>query len=192
MRLDRITRIAALAGRVCEFKVPGDPDDAAPNQGGGSTDQDAEPTQRQELLSIGLDADLWHDKDGNPFATVLINGHTESFATKSSAFHDWLIREYGERNQIRVGHKICPLAPSAQPLKEAINALSAKAVKSPEHQAGVRVAGHDGLIYLELGTSDWSVVEVSASGWRISFDPRAFVHCQYQYGAAALANCATL
>jgi hypothetical protein len=180
------------AGQVCEFvpcdlnalpelppwlvafanlKVPGDTDDSVPNQGAGATDQDPEPTQRQKLLLIGLEADLWHDKDGYPFATVLINGHTESFTTKSSAFYDWLIREYGERNQIRVGSKICPLAPSAQPLKEAINALSAKAVKSPEHQAAVRVAGHDGLIYLDLGTSDWSVVEVLGSGWRIISNP---------------------
>jgi hypothetical protein len=167
-----LTALPELPSWLVAFaNMPGDTDDGAPNQGGGSTHQDAEPTQRQELLSIGLDADLWHDKDGNPFATVLINGHQESFATKSSAFHDWLIREYGERNQIRVGRKICPLAPSAQPLKEAINALSAKAVKSPEHQAAVRVAGNDGMIYFDLGTPEWSVVEVSASGWQIISNP---------------------
>jgi putative DNA primase/helicase len=152
-------------------KLPGDTDDSVPNQGAGSTDQDPEPTQRQKLLLIGLEADLWHDKDGNPFATAVINGHDESFATKSSAFHDWLIREYGERNPVRLGGKICPLAPSSQPLKEALNALSAKAAKGSEHQTAVRVAGHDGLIYLDLGTPDWSVVEVSASEWRIISNP---------------------
>src|SRR5262249_49898088 len=29
-------------------------------------DGDRETTQRDKLISIGLDAELWHDKDGNP------------------------------------------------------------------------------------------------------------------------------
>ena len=141
------------------------------DQTASSTDHDPEPTQRQKLLLIGLGADLWHDKDGNTFATVLINGHKENSAIKSSAFYNWLTSEYGERNPIRLGNKICPLAPSAQPLKEAINALNAKAAKGSEHQAAVRVAGHNALIYLDLGTPDWSVVEVSANGWQIILNP---------------------
>jgi hypothetical protein len=32
--------------------------------GNGDADGDDEPTQREKLISIGLDADLWHDRDG--------------------------------------------------------------------------------------------------------------------------------
>jgi hypothetical protein len=129
--------------------------------------QGSAPTQREKLISIGLDADLWHDRDGNTFATVKVDQHDESFAIKSSTFHHWLTRVYGEKNPVRVGGKICPSAPSTQTLKEAINALSAKASIGAERQPALRVAGHDGLIYLDLGTRDWSAVEVSAGGWRV-------------------------
>ena len=68
---------------------------------------------------------------------------------------------------MKVGHKCCPSAPSSQALTEALNALNAKAASGPEHQPAVRVAGEGGLIYLDLGTPDWSMVEISSNGWRI-------------------------
>jgi hypothetical protein len=130
-----------------------------------------EPSQREKLISIGLDADLWHDSDGNTFATVKIDQHEESFSIRSSAFHHWLTREYGEQNPFTAKGKTCPSAPSTQTLKEAISALGAKAARGPEYQAAVRVGEHGGLIYLDLGTSDWSAVEISATGWRIIASP---------------------
>src|SRR5262249_17397762 len=58
-----------------------------------STDSHSEPTQREKLVSIGLDADLWHDSDGNAFATVKVDQHEESFQIRSTAFHHWLTRK---------------------------------------------------------------------------------------------------
>jgi hypothetical protein len=136
-----------------------------------STDSHREPTQREKLISIGLDADLWHDSDGSTFATVKVDQHEESFTIRSTAFHHWLTREYGEQNPVRVQGKTCPSAPSAQTLKEAINALSAKAASGAEYQAAIRVGEREGLIYLDLGTSDWSAVEISATGWQITANP---------------------
>jgi hypothetical protein len=130
-----------------------------------------QPSQRDKLILIGLDAELWHDADSKTFATVKIGHHEESFAFNSLKFSNWLTREYGERYPIRVGGKICPSAPSTQTLKEAINSLNAKAASGSERQAAVRVAEHGGLIYLDLGTSDWNVVEVSVSGWRVTTNP---------------------
>ena len=136
-----------------------------------STATHGQPSQREKLISIGLDADLWHDLDGNTFATVKVDQHEESFAIKSSAFCHWLTREYGEQNPIRVHGKTCPSAPSAQTLKEAISALAAKAARGVERQAALRVAEHGGLIYLDLGTREWGAIEVSATGWRIITNP---------------------
>jgi hypothetical protein len=126
-----------------------------------------EPSQREKLVSIGLSADLWHDEDASPYATVDMDGHKETFRLNGSKFRQWLTREYGQRNEMNIGGQKCPSAPSTQALNEAINALAAKAVSGDEHRPAVRVAGHDGNIYLDLGTLDWSVVEISAEGWRV-------------------------
>lgn len=129
--------------------------------------QAREPSQREKLVSIGLSADLWHDEEGNPYATVDMAGHKESFRLNGSKFRQWLTREYGKRNEMEIDGQKCPSAPSTQALNEAINALGAKAVSGDEHRPTVRVAGHDGNIYLDLGTPDWSVVEISAEGWHV-------------------------
>lgn len=136
-----------------------------------STDRADENTrdisQREKIIAIGLDAYLWHDKDGNTFATVSVDQHLENFSIKGTAFRHWLTREYGNRYPMKVGAKSCPSAPSTQALTEALNALSAKAAGGAEHQAGIRIASEGGPIYLDLGTNDWSMVEISADGWRI-------------------------
>jgi putative DNA primase/helicase len=124
-------------------------------------------TQREKLVLIGLDADLWHDKDSNAFARVTVSQHQENFAMKSTAFRGWLTHQYGERYPMKIAGRACPSAPSTQALSEAINALSAKAARGTEHQAAVRVGGHGGLIYLDLGTPEWGAVEIAPEGWRI-------------------------
>ena len=142
-----------------------------PSQIATPSNSDREPSQKEKLISIGLEADLWHDTDGNTSATVQTDQHQESFALKGFAFNHWLTRQYGERNPFRLDGKTCPSAPGAQSLKEAINALSAKAAKGPERQAAVRVAAHGNLIYIDLGTSDWTAVEISPSGWQTTTNP---------------------
>jgi hypothetical protein len=134
---------------------------------GDADSMTGDATQREKLVLIGLDADLWHDKDGNAFAKVTVDEHQENFAIKSTAFRHWLTHQYGDRYPMKIAGKACPSAPSTQALSEAINALTAKAARGAEHQAAVRVGGYGGLIYLDLGTSDWSAVEIAPEGWRI-------------------------
>jgi hypothetical protein len=43
-----------------------------------------ELTQREKLISIGLEAELWHDKEGNMFATVKASEHAENFSIKNT------------------------------------------------------------------------------------------------------------
>jgi hypothetical protein len=153
--------VRSLIYKVKQFKLNWIP----PSQRNGA--EDGELTQREKLISIGLEAVLWHDKDGNIFATVTVDEHKENFAIKSTGFRHWLTREYGERYPMEVSGQSCPSAPSAQALTEALNALSAKAASGSEHQPAIRVATEGGSIYLDLGTSDWSIVEISPDGWRI-------------------------
>jgi hypothetical protein len=128
---------------------------------------DDEPTQRDKLISVGLEGELWHDKDGYAFATVKVDGHLENFSIKSSSYRRWLTRTYGDKNIRKVGGKLCPSAPSAQAVNEALNTLDAVATRGQERQAAIRVAGHNGSIYLDLGQPEWSAVEISSAGRRI-------------------------
>ena len=127
-----------------------------------------ELSQRERLMFIGVDqAELWHDTDGNAFATINTQGHCETFSIKTSAFKSWLTSEFGARHPVTIAGRICPSAPSNQALTEALNALGAIAARGSEHQAAIRVAEGGSAIYVDLGTPDLSAVEVSADGWRI-------------------------
>jgi Primase C terminal 2 (PriCT-2) len=130
-----------------------------------------EPTQRDKLLLVGLDAEFWHDKDHEAFATVKVGQHQENYPIKSTAFGNWLTREYGDRYPMKIGNKVCPSAPSTQALTEAINALHAKALIGCERRPAIRIAEHDGLIYIDLGQPQWNAVEISSKGWRVMPQP---------------------
>jgi hypothetical protein len=62
--------------------------------------------------------------------------------------------------------------PNAQALVDAINVLAGKALfDGPEHQVHLRLAEHEGLIYLDLGNERWEAIAIDRSGWRIVADP---------------------
>jgi hypothetical protein len=123
--------------------------------------------QKERLIAIGLEAELWHDADGNTFASVMVDGHRENFSIRSRKFREWLTGAYGDQVQLSIDGKLCPGAPATQSLTEAIATLSAKAIRGKEHQPAIRVGEHQGLYYLDLGRPDWSAVETWADGWRI-------------------------
>ncbi|MDP6607329.1 MAG: hypothetical protein QF664_13895 [Dehalococcoidia bacterium] len=63
--------------------------------------------------------------------------------------------------------------------------LRARAVfDGPEHSVHVRVAEHEGNLYLDLGDPAWRAVEISAAGWRTVTDPP--VHFRRPSGLLAL------
>ncbi len=130
-------------------------------------DSERDPTQREKLLLVGLNAELWHGNDHNTFATVKVEHHQENFPIKSTAFRHWLTRGYGDRYRRNIGGTVCPSAPSAQALTEAISALHAKAMSGAEYRPAIRIAEHNGLIHIDLGRPEWAAVEVSPLAWRI-------------------------
>jgi hypothetical protein len=130
-----------------------------------------ELSQKERLIAIGLDAELWRDADGNAFASTTVNGHRENFSVRSKRFREWLTGTYGDQVQLLIDGKRCPMAPATQSLTEAIAALGAKAARGEEHQPAIRVGEHEGRAYIDLGTPDWSAIEVSPNGWHIVSSP---------------------
>jgi len=112
------------------------------------------------LLNVATAARLFHASDGTGFADLIVDGHRESWPLRSNRFQAWLRQQYYERTWD---------APSPAALNAALNVLEAQAqFDGPQLKVSVRLAEHDGLIYLDLADEFWRCVEIGANGWRIA------------------------
>jgi hypothetical protein len=85
---------------------------------------------------------LFHDSTGTAFADLTIDGHRETWPIRSRQFRHWLRRQYYEEN----GSAASPATVSL-----AVDLLEARAqFDAPERTVHIRVAEHDGCIYLDL------------------------------------------
>ena len=92
----------------------------------------------------------------------MIDGHRETWPLRSKRFRAWLRQQYYERTWD---------APTPSAMSAALNVLEAQAqFDGPERKVSVRVAEHDGLIYLDLADEFWRCVEIGPRGWRIADD----------------------
>ena len=115
--------------------------------------------QRDRLVKLAANAELWHTPGGDTFASMPVGDHFENWPLRNKGFRRWLV------NQYRVE---CHSVPSAKSLEEALRGLDAiAAIDGAEIEAHIRVAQHDDKIYLDLADKSWRAVEVSASGWQV-------------------------
>jgi hypothetical protein len=120
---------------------------------------DKKPTQAQLLLALAEPTELWHCPDGLAYGTFEENDHRETRQVRSSGFRNWLTHRFYQQTQS---------GPNAQAMEEALRTIEAKARYSGnEHKVYIRVAEYGGAFYLDLCNQQWSVVEVTAAGWRI-------------------------
>ena len=104
--------------------------------------------------------DLWHDTQGEPWATIVIDDHREHWPLLSRSFKRWLARLYYEQHD---------KAPGSQAVTDAINVLAGSAVfEGDEHQVFTRIAQLDEFVYLDLGDESWRSVEIRPDGWDIT------------------------
>jgi hypothetical protein len=120
-------------------------------------------TGAEVLLDIASAAGLFHTADGTAYADLPIDGHRETWPIRSKRFRGWLRQHYYERTWN---------APAPAAVGEAVNVLEAQAqFDSPERGVSVRVAEHDGLMYLDLADEFWRCIEIGPQGWKLSNDP---------------------
>jgi len=116
-------------------------------------------TQADILVRLGSDAVLFHDSNQVCYADIEAGGHRETWPLRSKAFRRWLTRRYFDETDG---------APNSEAMQSALGVLEAKAHFAGEARAvHLRVAGDDRCIWIDLGTPDWRVVEVTPAGWRI-------------------------
>jgi hypothetical protein len=112
------------------------------------------------LLNIVTAARLFHASDGTGFADLLIDGHRETWPLRGKRFGAWLRQHYYERTWD---------AQSPAALNAALNVLEAQAqLDGPQRKVSLRLAEHDGLIYLDLADEFWRCIEISPVRFRRS------------------------
>ncbi len=123
----------------------------------------AKPSQSDELVKAArATGELFHDADGQAYADVVAPepaSHHEILRIRSRIFRTWLAGRYWRANGRPAG---------GQALTDAIDVLSSLAqFEGPEKIVGLRLAKHQGAIYLDLVDDRWRVVEIDTAGWRI-------------------------
>ena len=123
------------------------------------------PSQASELVRFALETDgleLFHSGE-DAFAMVPIDGHRECRQVRSPVFRRWLARLHFENTGT---------TPNGQAQTDALGVLEGFAIfDGADRDVHVRVAEHDGDVYLDLADPVWRAVQISATGWTIVSDP---------------------
>jgi len=134
----------------------------------------SQATRVVELLEAG-GVTLFHDPEGDAYAH-LPGGAT--WPLRSRPFKTYLSKVIYCAEASAVG---------GQALEDAMRLLEAKGLHDGEEmQVPVRVAHHQGAVYLDLGDPTWRAIEVTAEGWRIVPGPELQVRFRRPKGALSL------
>jgi hypothetical protein len=125
------------------------------------TPQNEGNSQADRIVDLILsdDIELFHRTVDEPYSTVAINGHRETWSITSKGFRRWVARRFWEAFK---------KAPSAKAIQDALNVLVGKALHdSPQHNVHVRIADKDGVLYLDLCDDQWRTIEIAPTGWHV-------------------------
>ena len=121
-----------------------------------AVDEQANESQKDALIRLGSQAELWHDPDQQAFASVSVKGHTENHALRSKPFKSWITLQF---------YRETKKAPGSQAIEDALRVLSAVAeFDGDEKETHLRLAGMDDRVYIDLADADWRAIEVTAAG----------------------------
>jgi hypothetical protein len=121
------------------------------------------PSTADELVvAAQASSTLFHHPSGIEYADVdvaLPTPHHEILRVRSRTFRTWLAGLYWRSNG---------RPPGGQALTDAIDVLASIArFGGPQRPVGLRIANHDGAVYLDLADDLWRVVQINHTGWRI-------------------------
>jgi hypothetical protein len=142
-------------------KLADEIDEAAPVPAGQGHDE----AQSQATLAAHMAAEweFWHTPLKEAYATIVVNDHKESWPVRSQTFKRFMAKQFFDEQG---------KAMNSEALAATMLMLEAKALfEGEEHPVYVRLAEHDGNIYLDLCNDDWQVVQVTPQGWDIVDDP---------------------
>jgi hypothetical protein len=158
--------------KVVEF-----PKTAAERQALAKARQDRE---RQKLIHQFVDETgqgLFHTPEGVAFADLIVEGNRQTWPVRSKQFR-FAYCKYVQREIDRLvdENSIAAVALKAslsrRRVNEAIEDFEMRATTSDvEREVHLRVASHDGDLYVELGDRDWQAVRITGAGWQVVQSP---------------------
>jgi hypothetical protein len=111
------------------------------------------------FLGAAGEPELFKTLEGQAYASITVGGHVETWALESPQFKDWLSRRY----YLTEGK-----VPTRQKLSDLTRTLEGRALFEGEtREVHLRLAEHEGDIYLDLTDRDWRIVRVTSSGWGV-------------------------
>ena len=120
---------------------------------------DENQSQATLAANLAADWDLWHTPAKDAYTTFPLSEHLETWSIGSKMLKRFLAKQFFEEHG---------KAMNAEALRAAVNLIEAQALfGGEEHPVHVRVAEHDGNVYLDLCNADWEVVEITPGGWQV-------------------------
>ncbi len=151
-----------------KYDLAAQPESMEAKKGKRSKKADAEEGEEKKsqtavLVELAQRADLFHTADGAAWADIEIGGRRETWPVKSRGFRRWLKHlVYAEIGRV----------PNSEAWANATSMIDALAtIRGDQRSVYMRVAEHEGRIYLDLADEKWRVVEIDAAGWRIILRP---------------------
>jgi nucleotide-binding universal stress UspA family protein len=120
-------------------------------------------TISERVLLLAFAAEYFCTPDKVTYADVRVDGCRETHNIRSRAFKLWITSEFYDSEEKAI---------NANAMAEVLGVLDARAIRSKiERDVFIRTAEHQGKIYVDLGSPNWSAVEIDAQGWRIVAEP---------------------
>ncbi len=108
-------------------------------------------------LAIESGAVLFHTGEFKEYAAIPVDDHLETLPLSGGSARRWLASLYRQATGD---------VPGSQSIQDALVTLQGHAVyEGAAEDVHVRVAEHDGDIFIDLGDSTWGAIRVNASGW---------------------------
>ena len=105
------------------------------------------------------ESSVWVDEQGCVWADVEIRGRADSVEVRSMQFQRWL------RDTLRARGYPPPKKAAVTLAVEELDSWGA--MQGPQFRRRLRVAHHEGRIYLDLANDAGEVVEITPEGWRV-------------------------
>lgn len=135
-----------------------------------SAQSNKRPRMSTQLLEIVKDTgiELFHGPDHVPYMVVKKEKHSEVWPLESRDAKVYLARHFYEETGA---------APGSETMQSVLNVLRGQALfDEGEEPVYVRLARHDGKVYVDIGDSDWNVIEITTEDWQtIESPPIRFV-----------------
>jgi hypothetical protein len=117
---------------------------------------DGGDSQAVLLFDLASNVDLYRDANGDAFADLIENGVRRTMRLRSKGFKQTLARRFYDA---RGG------AANSNAMQGALDVLEAQANFEGEvRDVHLRVANHNGAVYLDVGDDKWSVIRITADG----------------------------